>query len=158
VRVLVTGATGSIGPHLIRRLAPGNEVFAISRHVDPELDRVEWIRPDLSRPLDHAALPGGVDAVAHLAQSERYRDFPDGATDLFAVNVRSTASLLEYARGAGARASRGHVTDWSRELLDSARHDGPGSRTLLERAAGELARRDAGATLGSLIPEPARNG
>jgi hypothetical protein len=67
----------------------------------------------------------------------------------------NSARIEDYA---ALKASRGHVTDWSRELLDSARHDGPGSRTLLERAAGELARRDAGATLGSLIPEPARNG
>jgi hypothetical protein len=75
--------------------------------------------------------------------------------------VRGLAVAMNSARiedYAALKASRGHVTDWSRELLDSARHDGPGSRTLLERAAGELARRDAGATPGSLIPEPARNG
>jgi len=104
MRVIVTGATGLIGSRLVERLAPGNEVFAVSRRVGPELDEVEWVRVDLSQPLDHAALPDQVDAIAHLAQSERYRDFPDGAMDLFAVNVQSTAALLEYARVAGARA------------------------------------------------------
>jgi UDP-glucose 4-epimerase len=104
MKVFVTGATGLIGSRLIERLAPGNEVFAVARRTGPELNGVEWIRQDLSQPLDDAAFPGEVDAIAHLAQSERYRDFPDGAMDLFAVNVQSTASLLEYARGAGAGA------------------------------------------------------
>jgi UDP-glucose 4-epimerase len=104
MRVLVTGATGLIGSRLLARLGPDNEVFAVTRRDGPALEGVEWIRQDLSHPLDSATLPGAVDAVAHVAQSDRYRDFPDGAMDLFAVNVQSTAALLEYARGAGARA------------------------------------------------------
>jgi UDP-glucose 4-epimerase len=104
MRVLVTGATGLIGSTVVRRLAPDNEVFAVARRGGAELEGAELIRQDLSRPLDRATLPGMVDAIAHLAQSERYRDFPDGAMDLFAVNVQSTAALLEYARGAGAHA------------------------------------------------------
>jgi UDP-glucose 4-epimerase len=104
MRVLVTGGTGLIGSKLLERLMPGNEVFAVTRGGGPELEGVEWVRQDLSEPLDPAALPGTVDAIAHLAQSERYRDFPEGAMDLFAVNVQSTASLLEYGRRAGAGA------------------------------------------------------
>src|SRR5262249_22562463 len=104
MRVLVTGATGLIGSALVERLARSSEVFALGRTSGLELEGVDWIRGDLSEPLDPATLPAKVDAVAHLAQSERYRDFPEGALDLFAVNVQSTAALLEYARGAGASA------------------------------------------------------
>ncbi len=56
-----------------------------------------------------AARPRGaalreVDAVVHLAQSERYRDFPDGAEDVFAVNVQSTAGAAASTRAVPARA------------------------------------------------------
>jgi len=104
MRMLVTGATGLIGSRLVERLAPGNEVFALARRGGVEPKGVERILQDLTQPLDATVLPGKVDAIAHLAQSNRYRDFPNGAMDLFAVNVQSTAALLEYARGAGAHA------------------------------------------------------
>jgi nucleoside-diphosphate-sugar epimerase len=80
--VLVTGATGFVGRHL--RLA---DMLA------PRLD--------LTRPLK--GLPERIDAVVHLAQSRRYREFPEGAEDVLAVNVASTVALADYARRAGAR-------------------------------------------------------
>jgi nucleoside-diphosphate-sugar epimerase len=48
------------------------------------------------------AFPAQIDAVVHLAQSRRFRDFPDGAKDVFGVNVHATARLLDYALRAGA--------------------------------------------------------
>jgi nucleoside-diphosphate-sugar epimerase len=84
-------------------MAPANEVFAVARGDSvPAVDGVTWVRQDLSRPLDEDALPSALDAVVHLAQSERYRDWPDGAEDIFDVNVQSTFRLLRYARRAGA--------------------------------------------------------
>jgi UDP-glucose 4-epimerase len=82
---------------------------------------VHWISVDLSRPLDTAALPERIDAVIHLAQSRQYRSFPEGAADMVAVNVQSTAALLDYARSAGAKtfvaASSGGVYAPSSEPL-----------------------------------------
>jgi nucleoside-diphosphate-sugar epimerase len=43
-------------------------------------------------------LPRKLDAVIHLAQSRFYKQFPDKAADVFAVNVYGTFQLLEYAR------------------------------------------------------------
>lgn len=105
MKVLVTGATGLIGRHLLEALAGDHQLqlVALTRGEPPEgSEAVEWVRQDLTEPLDPAVLPESIDMVVHLAQSERYRDFPAGADDLFAVNVHSTNRLLEYARGAGA--------------------------------------------------------
>ena len=63
---------------------------------------MHWIEQDL-RTLDPRALPDRVDGVVHLAQSSRYKEFPEGAADVYAVSVQSTFALLEWARGARAQ-------------------------------------------------------
>jgi UDP-glucose 4-epimerase len=104
VRILITGAGGFVGSRLVEHLADRHELYAIARRPPPALaDRAPWIEQDL-RAFDAAALPDRIDGVVHLAQSPRWRDFPDGAPDVFAVNVGATIDLLEYARRAGAQA------------------------------------------------------
>ncbi len=102
MRIVLTGATGFIGSHLIPELAKRHEVFAIARGPHPDVPGVAWVEHDLRKPLAEARLPPSIDAVVHLAQSRRYREFPDGAEDIFALNVRATFELVEYARAAGA--------------------------------------------------------
>jgi len=105
VTVLVTGATGFIGRHVLQRLAGRHDVVALARRDPPaELAGLaRWVRQDLSGPLDPAVLPERLDTVLHLAQSPRYREFPEGAEDMLAVNVHAPAALLDHARHAGAR-------------------------------------------------------
>jgi nucleoside-diphosphate-sugar epimerase len=57
---------------------------------------------DLARPLDRTRLPEKIDAVVYLAQSSRFREFPETAEDVFQVNTAQVLSLLDYARRAGA--------------------------------------------------------
>ena len=118
MKVLVTGGSGLIGRHLIERLAPRHEVVSVGR-TPPSNDRIEHVQQDLTMPLK--GLPEGLDAVVHLAQSERYREFPEGAEDVFGVNVQSTFGLLEHARRSGARsfvvASTGGLYRPSREPI-----------------------------------------
>jgi UDP-glucose 4-epimerase len=102
VRIVLTGATGFIGSHLLPQLAEQHEVVAVARGPHAEVAGVTWIDHDLRRLLAEADLPDRADAVVHLAQSRRYREFPAGAEDIFALNVRATFELLEYARRAGA--------------------------------------------------------
>lgn len=120
-RVLLTGATGFIGGRLLSRLRERHEVHALRRAGTQATEGVTWIEHDLAQPLDAAALPKRIDAVVHLAQSRLYREFPEGAADVFAVNVASTHALLDYAREAEANtfvlASTGGIYDYSYERL-----------------------------------------
>ena len=67
------------------------------------VEGVRWIR----RPRRRAA-PGGrgrLDAVVHLAQSGRHREFPEGAADVVGRERDRRPRLLDLAHRAGARAS-----------------------------------------------------
>jgi UDP-glucose 4-epimerase len=99
---LLTGAGGFLGRRVAGLLAAEHRVLAVTRE-DPgdRIDEVEWLRLDLADPA--VELPGNIDAVVHLAQSRRYRDFPEGAADVFAVNLAATFRLAEHARRCGAR-------------------------------------------------------
>ncbi len=104
---LVTGGTGLIGSRFTRRLG---DVRVLSRQ--------EW---DLDQPGLPQNLPDRIEGIVHLAQSERFREFPEAARTVFQVNVQSTLNLLDYARRAGCQrfvlASTGGIRDdFQREL------------------------------------------
>lgn len=74
MKVLVTGATGFVGRHLVAALlARGCEVRAVARNAEPAanlpwINAVEFVAADIQAPdLDIAALTAGMDALAHLA-------------------------------------------------------------------------------------------
>ena len=119
-RILITGAKGFIGSHLISKLQDRHELFALGRHLNLEgQSPVQWIEQNLVQTLDRSRLPDRLDAIIHLAQSRHYREFPEQAKDIFDVNIHGTFQLLEYARQAGVRcfifASSGGVYGYSYE-------------------------------------------
>ncbi|HWX74487.1 MAG TPA: NAD(P)-dependent oxidoreductase [Solirubrobacteraceae bacterium] len=142
MRVLVTGGGGFLASALLPRLAAREEVFATHRPdaEPPAVEGVQWLAEDLAQPLGER-LPASIDAVLHLAQSRRYREFPDGAVDMYEVNAAATVRLLDYALRAGARtftyASSGSVYARSREPLRETDVPSPPEFYATTKLAGE---------------------
>lgn len=101
MKILVTGATGFIGRAFVAAVKDAHEVIALGRS-GTGIDSVQDIIFDLAQDDCADELPDKIDAIVHLAQSPRYGEFPEGALDVFNVNVASTARLLDYARKVGA--------------------------------------------------------
>lgn len=123
-RILIAGASGLVGSHLVPLFGRDDEVHVIARDGSEGAfpDNVRVHRIDLGAAFDTAALPGELDAVVYLAQSENFRDFPDRAPDVFEVNVASLMRLLDHARRAGSKnlvyASSGGVYGSAAEPVD----------------------------------------
>lgn len=96
--VLVTGASGFLGGHFVKALSLcGLKVCALGRHPsDNTLENVTWKSCDLSSKSFCSDIPSAK-IIVHLAQSDRFREFPSGALDIFNVNVASTSILLDFA-------------------------------------------------------------
>ncbi|MDQ4086653.1 MAG: NAD(P)-dependent oxidoreductase [Pseudomonadota bacterium] len=131
MRILLTGASGLVGSHLVPLLRPESELHLY--------------QGDLTAGLDTRSLPPRVDAVVHLAQSRRFRDFPDGAGDVARVNALAAVELAQYAAQAGAShfvyLSTGGVYAPAREPLTEAAplaDDGSMGFYAASKRAGEL--------------------
>lgn len=104
--VLITGASGFIGRHTVKRLA-ANGWMVYAQHLPAEnpasLDNVSWFPCDLSDPAATQSWPAQCDHIIYLAQSPLWRNFPEGAQDVFEVNVAAVIRSIEYARLAGSQ-------------------------------------------------------
>ena len=101
-RILLTGGTGLVGAHFINKFQDEYNIYALVRS-KPIIysDNVTYCEFDFAQAGKLTGLPKKMDAIIHLAQSNRMRDFPLHALDIFNVNVNSTALLLDYAQHSG---------------------------------------------------------
>lgn len=99
--LLLTGATGTVGRPLLRRLiATGTPVRCLVREpgrLGPERERVQVAQGDLADPRSFAAALRGVDTVVHLASS--IRDQRNGSIE--ELNHVATSRLVASAQEAG---------------------------------------------------------
>jgi UDP-glucose 4-epimerase len=91
MKVLITGSNGFIGRALVSFLESvrDTEIIRVDFNESFDLSTSGW-----TNKLECS----NVDVVVHLAQSLRYREFPDGAEDMLKVNINSTFELLEWSR------------------------------------------------------------
>ncbi|WP_210557812.1 MULTISPECIES: NAD(P)-dependent oxidoreductase [unclassified Pseudomonas] len=123
MNVLVTGATGFVGRHLVAALlARGCAVRAVARNVEtaasmPWINHVEFVAADIhAADLDIAALTDGIDVLAHLAWPglPNYRAlfhfehnlmadyrFIKGAVEAGVKQVLVTGTCFEYGMQSG---------------------------------------------------------
>jgi nucleoside-diphosphate-sugar epimerase len=105
-RVLVTGASGFIGRHVVSRLAErGHEVHAVARAADPAIPAARWHAVDLLDPDARGDLAGRARAemllhLAWCADPATYRESPDN----LAWTEASLELLRAFAAAGGSRA------------------------------------------------------
>ena len=129
MNILITGSTGFIGKNLLRQLSDEGDakVYAICRKelIGFKADNVKFIETDLSQKNWLQNVPGEIDVVVYLAQSYRYREFPDGAEDMLRINEQCVFEMLEWSRKNGVQkfifASTGNVSPSSTATPVSAR-------------------------------------
>jgi uncharacterized protein YbjT (DUF2867 family) len=101
--ILLTGATGTVGSALLRRLtAAGTPVRCLVREpkrLGPERVRVQIALGDLANPASFRNALRGVDTVVHLGAS--IRDQPRGSIE--ELNAMATLRLVRGAERAGAK-------------------------------------------------------
>jgi UDP-glucose 4-epimerase len=125
--ILLTGSNGLLGAKLLSKLLEsGHTVYSVVRPgSSPERTSAVHLEIDLASEWQTNRLPKNIDVVVHLAQSSRFRDFPNSFLDVFRVNVESTVKLLDYSVRSGVTkfvyASSGGVYDPScgRPFLES---------------------------------------
>ncbi len=142
MRILITGASGFIGRHLVARLAADHELYALVRRspLQPH-PNVHYCLQDLVAPLDYAALPKQLDAIIHQA-AVIDTDDSDDATP-FLINVVATWRLLAYARAAEVRtflhASTGGIYGCGHQPFRESDPPNPMDLYSLTKAQAELA-------------------
>jgi UDP-glucose 4-epimerase len=101
-KVVITGANGLLGRHLVELLAQTWDVYALV-HMQPSdpVSNVNYRVVDFSLNWDLGVLPENAHAIVHLAQSAHFRDVPARSLEVFQVNINSTARLLDYAWRSG---------------------------------------------------------
>jgi uncharacterized protein YbjT (DUF2867 family) len=96
MKVVVFGATGTIGRPLVAKLAQEHEVTAVSRHEHPDEAGVTWAKADATDAKSVARVLEGADTAYYLVHSL-------GATDFEERDLQAAETTAEAAERAGVK-------------------------------------------------------
>jgi len=121
-RVLVTGASGLIGSHVLGLVDGEADVVAVSRARRADRAGVRWVVGDLAAAGTVAEIVRSVrpEVIVHLAGAVRGDRSPQAVAPTLAANLVATVELLEAALDVGCRR-----IVLSGSLLEEPATDGP---------------------------------
>lgn len=128
MKILVVGANGLLGRYLVQALSLNHTVYAIVKDVKNINfilnDQINIIEVDLTK-LDENLLPKEIDAIYYVAQSNQFREFPNGAQDMLDINVDAPLQLAKFGVQIGVKyfiyaSSGGVYTDNGMSLKESS--------------------------------------
>jgi dihydroflavonol-4-reductase len=108
VKYLITGATGFIGPHLVKNLVKaghacrclvrGSSLASVLQDLGAEL-----VVGDITRPATLAGIAAGMDCVLHLATLGHMSNFTVTESMFEAINVQGAVNVMQEALSAGVK-------------------------------------------------------
>jgi nucleoside-diphosphate-sugar epimerase len=124
MKILITGSNGYIGNHLTSRLLKKKEVkvVGINRSKSTCTNKnFTNIKFDICNDKWTSLIHNNIDVVIYLAQSDQYRNFPEGANSMISVNAQGVLQTAQWAMNNNVKkfiyASTGNVYKSKKTLI-----------------------------------------